>query len=147
MVSFSHTLRIMVTHFHGFVQDYGNSIPKALELLQSCAEPSVCPRFRTDYLFMLSGISVTTGDLLWTNQLQSGWINPTSPVVLAQFFNTLGPEQNGRFFADDVFKCIFLNENVWILLKISLKFVPKGPINHIPSLVQIMAWRRTGDKS
>ena len=28
----------------------------------------------------------------------------------------------------------------------SLKFVPNGPINNIPSLVQIMAWRRPGDK-
>ena len=27
--------------------------------------------------------------------------------------------------ADDIFKCIFLNENVWILIKISQKFVPK----------------------
>ena len=52
---------------------------------------------------------------------------------------------NGRYFADDVFKCIFLNENVWILLKISLRFVPKVPINNIPVLVQ-MAWRRRGDK-
>ena len=49
-------------------------------------------------------------------------------------------------FSDDIFKSIFLNENVWILIKISLKFVPKGPINNIPSLVQIMAWRRSGDK-
>ena len=30
--------------------------------------------------------------------------------------------------------------------KISLKFVPKGPIDNIPALVQIMAWRRPGDK-
>ena len=48
--------------------------------------------------------------------------------------------------ADDIFKCIFLNENVWILLKISLKFVPEVQINNIPALVQIMAWRRPGDK-
>ena len=60
--------------------------------------------------------------------------------------NTLRPRQNGRHFADDIFKCIFLNENVWIPLKISLKFVPKGPINNIPAVVQIMAWRRPGDK-
>ena len=31
-------------------------------------------------------------------------------------------------------------------IKISLKFVPKGPINNIPALVQIMAWRRPGHK-
>ena len=37
---------------------------------------------------------------------------------------------------DDIFKSIFLNENVWISLTISLKFVPKVPINNIPALVQ-----------
>ena len=62
------------------------------------------------------------------------------------WLNTLRPRQNGRHFADDIFKCIFLNENVWIPLKTSLAFVPKGPINNIPTLVQVMAWRRPGDK-
>ena len=61
-------------------------------------------------------------------------------------FNTLRPRQNGRHFADDIFKCIFLNENAWISLEISVKFVPKVQINNIPALVQIMAWRRPGDK-
>ena len=56
----------------------------------------------------------------------------------ARRFNTLRPRQNGRHFADNIFKCIFLDENVWISLKISLKFVPKGPINNIPALLQIM---------
>ena len=60
--------------------------------------------------------------------------------------NTLRLKQNGRYFADDIFRYIFLNENVWILIKISLQFAPKGPINNIPALVQIMAWRRPGDK-
>ena len=60
--------------------------------------------------------------------------------------NTLRPRQNGCRFADDTFKCIFLNENVRISIKISLKFVSKGPINNNPVLVQIMAWRRPGDK-
>ena len=61
-------------------------------------------------------------------------------------FNTLRPRHNGRHFADDIFKCIFFNENVRISIKISQKFVPKGPISNIPALFQIMAWRRTGDK-
>ena len=60
--------------------------------------------------------------------------------------DTLRPRQNGRNSPDDIFKYIFLNENEWISIKISLKFVPKGQINNIPSLVQIMAWRRPGDK-
>ena len=62
-------------------------------------------------------------------------------------FNTLRPRQNGRHFADDTFKRIFLNENIRILMKISLKFIPKGPIDNIPALVQIMTWRRPGDKT
>ena len=65
---------------------------------------------------------------------------------LWQWFNSLRPRQSGRHCTDDIFKCIFLNENVWIVLKISLEFVPKVRINNIPALVQIMAWRRQGDK-
>ena len=60
--------------------------------------------------------------------------------------NSLGLRQNGRLFADDTFKHIFVNENIRISTKNSLKFVPKGLINNIPALVLIMAWRRSGDK-
>ena len=49
--------------------------------------------------------------------------------------NTLRQSQNGRHFAGAIFKYIFLNENVWILIKIFLKFVPKGRITNIPALV------------
>ena len=38
-------------------------------------------------------------------------------------------------------------ENVWISIKLSLKFVPGGPISNIPTLVQITAWRRRGHKA
>ena len=61
-------------------------------------------------------------------------------------FDTLKSRQNGRHFADDIFKRIFLNETLTIAIKISLNFVPKGPIYNIPALVQIMAWRLWGDK-
>ena len=53
--------------------------------------------------------------------------------------------QNGSYFAY-VFKCVFLNENVELSIKISMKFVPKDPTENIRALVQIIAWRRTGDK-
>ena len=46
-------------------------------------------------------------------------------------------EENGRHLPDAIFKCIFLNENVYILTEIPLKFVLKGPIKNIPALVQI----------
>ena len=82
------------------------------------------------------------------NQTELKWDTPylTLTSHLWRVLNTLRPRQNGRRFADHTFKRIFLNENARISIKISLKFVPKGPINHIPTLVQIMAWRRSGDK-
>ena len=60
--------------------------------------------------------------------------------------NTLRLRQNGRLFLDNIFKCIFLNENIFIATKISQKFILEGPINNIPALVQIMAWCRSHDK-
>ena len=74
----------------------------------------------------------------------------TTPAIAStvkastNIFDTL--RQNGRHFADDTFKRIFMNENVIISINISLKFVPKCLINNIPALVQIMAWRLPGDK-
>ena len=58
-------------------------------------------------------------------------------------FHTLEPRQNGGHFADEVFKWVFFNENVWISIKISLKFAPKGPINNILALIQKMEWLGT----
>ena len=54
-------------------------------------------------------------------------------LKLISTFNTLRPRQNGRHFSDDIFDYIFLDETVC-------------PINNILGLVQIMAWRRPGDK-
>ena len=59
--------------------------------------------------------------------------------IKPQWVNTLKKTQNGRHFPDDIFKCMSLNEDIWILIKISLRFVPKFPIKNIPALVQIMA--------
>ena len=68
------------------------------------------------------------------------------PAYCQLDLNTLRLGQNGHHFPDDIFKCIFLNENVWILIKISLKFVPRGPINNIPALFKILVWRWPVDK-
>ena len=98
---------------------------------------------RSSYLH--NGISYTgkMTSLYWIRALIFiGNIGYPSEIYL----NTLRPRQNGRHFPDDTFKCIFLNENVWISIKISPKFVPGGPNNNFPALVQIMAWRRPGDK-
>ena len=77
---------------------------------------------------------------------KDGFIYACYEFKTCQWFNTLRPRQSGRRFADDTFKRIVLNENFKISSKISQDFVPKGPINNISVLVQIMAWRRPGDK-
>ena len=45
------------------------------------------------------------------------------------------PGQDGHHFADNILKCILVNEKFCILVKISLKFVPKVPIDNNPALV------------
>ena len=57
------------------------------------------------------------------------------PFACCIVFNSSPPGQNGCHFADDIFRCVFVNKKVRILIKISLKFVPKGPIDNIPALV------------
>ena len=89
--------------------------------------------------------------LLWDGGPCTEHASTISPFKMigptVNFKNILRPRQNGRHFAHDIFNSNFLNGNVWISMKISLKFVSNGPINNIPSLVQIMTWRRPGDKS
>ena len=46
----------------------------------------------------------------------------------------------------DIFNSIFFNENDRIPIPISLKYVARSPIDNKPVLVQVMAWRRKGDK-
>ena len=60
--------------------------------------------------------------------------------------NTFRPRQNGRHFADEILNA-FSGMNMFeIPIAISLKFVPKGPINNIPALVYILPCGRPGDK-
>ena len=87
-------------------------------------------KFNTNYLAHISkGTILSKCKILWVLK-----------------FNILRPRQNSGHFPDDIVKCTFLNGNVWISIKISLKFVPKGPISNIPAFVQIMAWCRPGNK-
>ena len=55
-------------------------------------------------------------------------------------------DKMAAFLTDDNFKCIFLDQNDGIPVKMSLKFVSRSPIDNNPALVQEMDWRRTGDK-
>ena len=46
---------------------------------------------------------------------------------------------------DAILKCIFSNENYYILMQISLKYMLRGQIINMPALVQMMAWCWTTD--
>ena len=70
---------------------------------------------------------------------------PCPAWCLAQIHNAEA-KINGHHFADNIFELIFLNGKVRILIEMSLKFVPKVPINNILALVQKMAWCWPGDK-
>ena len=48
--------------------------------------------------------------------------------------------------ADNIFKCVLMDENDRILIKISLKFVVRSPLDNKPALVHVMAWCWTEDK-
>ena len=84
---------------------------------------------------------------LWQKTRQTGLnhgydmtLSISMPII------TLRPRRNGQYFANDIFKRIFFNENVWNSINNSLKFVSKGPINNIPALIQVMTWCGPGDK-
>ena len=69
-------------------------------------------------------------DLLDNHIIRANQQGDQPPVD--QQINSSPPGENGRHFADNIFRCIFVNENFCILIKISLKFVPKGPIDKTP---------------
>ena len=76
-------------------------------------------------------------------KLEYSWI---IGAINSQGINSSSPAQNGPHFVDDIFKCIFLNEKFCILIRISRKLLPKGLINDTWTMLQVMAWRRIGDK-
>ena len=85
----------------------------------------------------------------WVTYQWDHWgifIQVQSHMVLWLELTHLSLDKMVAISADNIFKCIFLNENGRISIQISLKYVPKGPINNSPALVQIMAWRRSGAK-
>ena len=82
--------------------------------------------------YMLSGSGFAPVEL--TGLIKLYWVNWSLPG------------QNDRHFADNVFKSSSLNEKFGISIWIFLKFVPKDPTDNKSILVQVMAWRQTGDK-
>ena len=80
----------------------------------------------------------------------NSWIaRPYSPGGSIEYYTVLTHWGRDKMAAK--FLTTISNAFAWMKIyknpiKISLKLVRKGPINNIPALVQIMAWRRPGDK-
>ena len=89
---------------------------------------------------------------IFLSQHGSSFIDPANKeatrflAALKLWFNSSSFGQHGHLFADNIFRCIFMNEKLCILIKISLKFVCQGQIDNNPALVQIMAWHKIGAK-
>ena len=80
----------------------------------------------------------------WTNDESIQWHIDASSVL--NLLTHLPLDKMAAILADDNFKCIFFNENYRIMIQISLKYVPRSPIDNKSALVQVMVWRRSGDK-
>ena len=62
--------------------------------------------------------------------------------MIIRLLTHLPLDKMAAIFADD----IFVNENDRIVIQFSLKFVSKDLIDNDSALVEVMAWRRTGEK-
>ena len=80
--------------------------------------------------------SITTG-----NEAVISWLLASTGTRLESLasHSPLTTRKNGHNFKDDIFKGIFLNENIPIFIRISLKFALKGPINTKSALVPIIS--------
>ena len=87
-------------------------------------------------------------DVTWVSWRISSTATPLFVQQQLHYLNTLRPRQKDRHCEDHIFKRIFLIEIYCICIRNSLKYiyVSRGPIIIMPGLVQMMPWRRTGDK-
>ena len=112
-------------------------------------------KFPVNKLPVVNSVSGQRQDRFACHRLEAAWQGssmmlgsiPWSADGDRAVVNALKPEQNGRHFADDIFKLIFFNEYCCVLIQISLKFVSRDRTGNTPQLAQIMDWRRAGDKS
>ena len=93
-----------------------------------------------------SVVSHHKGPVFWTFCVRWFFCDVGLHMIQAGQLTHWGRDKMAAIFQTRFFKCVFMNEKRWISISISLKFVPKGPINNSPALVRLVAWRRLGDK-
>ena len=122
-----------------------NNMTTILKLL-CCRQHSSTMRFLERKYFVLISLKSFPYGYNWqkvSTGLDSGLAKHRLQAIL---LNSSSPGQNVRHFADDSFKLIFTNEKFCIVIWISPKFVPKGPLDNKSALILIVAWRQTCDK-
>ena len=114
-----HTISSWRIRYSGFLHEYID-----IKTHGRCGSRNT-PLLYRQWISITNCRSWVHGDNIGTN---ISWI-----YVISHWWvvNTLRPRQNGRHLAGNIFIYIFLNENVWISIKISLKTVPKGTIGII----------------
>ena len=131
-----------------------NNVPcncmKLIQYHEYLANTVAGPRLNIKTIFPGMGIAMLNSEHLnplWNVSLMLGISNVSESEANGLFLTHCGWGKitviSHRTLS---FTGIFLNENVWILLKISLKFVLEVRIHNISALVQIMTWRQPGDK-
>ena len=124
------------------------NIYKTLNLIITVSADGLAPngaRTSADTV-LATKLSMFSLSFFWLSNILCNIILPDDISHNTLNINTLGLRQNFCHVAHNIFKCIFVNENIWIWLEVSLKFVLKVQINNIPALVQIMAWCWPGAK-
>ena len=86
-------------------------IPVVATRVRCCIEDSECLLLRR-----LQSVGSCGRSILWIWSILGVWLWPLLGLGLGLRLNTLRIRQNGSHIADNFFKCIFLNENVCILI-------------------------------
>ena len=69
------------------------------------------------------------------NSYKNKYEIPLDCLINFLYLTRLPLDKTAAVLADNIFKHIFLNEKVWFLTKISLKFISKHPIDNYSALV------------
>ena len=92
--------------------------------------------------FPISNMSTLVLVMAWCCEANIHYFNQCWPRLMTpydlmrpQWINSSPPGQNGHHFTDNIFRCIFGNEKFCILIKVSLKFAPKGSIDNNAALI------------
>ena len=128
----THSIHVNLVYSNGLVQGRCNSIANALELRLSCTNPWICDRCDVIFLGMNKVVSQASGYMLrWTCFKQ---VSFTAGGISFSNFTHRG-QDNMCVISQTTFSSAFPWMNTFW-----------GIIDNMEALVQIMAWRWTGDK-